>query len=275
MFCLLATTGFAVDVYLGRLSQLTWAGSGNNRTALWGGSVSPYWTDYTYVGRWDFETTNASGNYLDTSTNGLTGTNSSCVTVITGTNSEGRVEHGIRFNGSSQVIVNQGNNGVVTNLTNYTTLFWVYFGDSVGLRMVNKNSASKLQVQSGTVLGTTLYYQMGNLVDGNQVRSAATLITGQWYHFALTRDSTLGTACQIQIYKDGLFGTASTNVLTGNPQDIYDSGPLLFGYDTFDPAYLSANSILDEIRIYDGVMSASQISNVYTYTHPTNNMVLR
>ena len=94
--------------------------------------------------------------------------------------------------------------------------------------------------------------------DESGARSDTAINDGQWHHVAFTRDAETG---QVQVYVDGvLSGSAngSAGVLTSPIQDIGRT----FDFNDGDPETAYFKGSLDELQIYDSVLTAEQIADL-------------
>jgi len=98
---------------------------------------------------------------------------------------------------------------------------------------------------------------------GNDYTTKSTTVIndGNWHHVVLTRDATAGT---YKIYIDGSLN-ASGSIATGTIGTAFASiGRIEDTGGT--PEYF--NGLLDEVRVYDSVLSNSQVTAVMNATHP-------
>ena len=82
----------------------------------------------------------------------------------------------------------------------------------------------------------------------------ATVFDAAWHHIVMTVDN----STSVSYYLDN--GTATTNTVTYRA---IASLPLLFGAN-YDDGRRSLDGQLDEIKIYDGVLSTTEVGNLYT-----------
>jgi len=245
---------------------------------------SPYWTD-TASGRvsvWDMEGTNATSTLdVGTASNHMAlkpyATNGPAQ-VITGTNSEGRVEHAYSFNGTTQWMLG-GTNGL--DCTSGAVMAWVKIsgaGANPGtVFSLGKIGGDIYNMDLHTVLKTS--YAGWAQTNGTWMyrdSDAYTFTAGTWYHLAWLQDGT-----KTKLYINGVGGG-----------DAYDLGAaytkwmhqyfLTAGVDSAAigrscwasyPYYFLGT--LDDVRVYTTLPTLPQLTNIVTHTHPTNNLEAR
>ena len=110
-----------------------------------------------------------------------------------------------------------------------------------------------MQPDSG-VLGNN-FYQKG----GTYPQSTVTPAEGEWTHVAMT--SVLGTAENpgaMEIYINGAFDVAGNNA-----DDDWAGGTVLIGWRPGVDAAQHYKGLLDDIRIYSGVLTQAEIKAVF------------
>ena len=90
--------------------------------------------------------------------------------------------------------------------------------------------------------------------NGNNAASINPINTGNWHHVVLTWDSSLGT---VQVFVDGDFNSSATSE-TGDVSTAFSS------IGQIKNNGLSFNGQLDELLIFDSVISANLVSSIYT-----------
>ncbi len=153
------------------------------------------------------------------------------------------------FDGTNDY-VNIPSSTELTNLTSYTISGWVFFD-------VNQNFNPIFMKQSGTSSDIELYGRASDFVvvhnrnNGGTVdsRVMAAMPTNEWFHLAVTFESN-----ELRIYRNGVLVDSevgfATPVAHGYPVDLGRAT----SYGTY---YM--NSKLDEIRIWNGALTQSQI----------------
>lgn len=107
---------------------------------------------------------------------------------------------------------------------------------------------------------------VGDSYDNTDQQSTTFIADDTWHHVALTRDHNSG---QVEVYVDGDLentGTTGTGVIGNSFSSIgriEDTGG--------SPEYFDGE--LDEVRIYDRVLSASEVRAVYAARHPCGAVV--
>lgn len=212
-----------------------------------GGPVAEY--------RFDELTWNGSpGEVLDNSSAGVNGTAINGATTVVG-----KVCNAASFNGTNQYVLVSGLGGLLSGTA--TLSFWInttqsgndtswkapgvtgieHDGgiDDVFWGWINKDG--KIAISKGNTLGA---------------RSSAAINNGMWRHIVLTRDQASGAT---KIYVDGVLNNTKNsdkNVVTkvfasiGRIQNTNGSAKYLQG-------------LLDELKIFDGVLSDAQVSSIY------------
>ena len=99
------------------------------------------------------------------------------------------------------------------------------------------------------------YYSGGA---GTGLDGATTLSTSTWYHAVLTQSSTGGAKIYLNGVLDGSNGSMTANAdTTGSGQNLFG------GYDSSGSFDLPWNGLMDQIRIYNSVLTATQITELY------------
>lgn len=107
-------------------------------------------------------------------------------------------------------------------------------------------------------------YESGKLssFDGSALRDDTTsLSTNTWYHGAVVIDS--GTSTKFYI-NGSLSSTQASSTITSNDAD------LLFGQDTFGSDF---EGKLDDVVIYDRILTASEVSDIKGGTFPASGLL--
>jgi hypothetical protein len=115
----------------------------------------------------------------------------------------------------------------------------------------------KLELLQGMTTSNTQVHFCVNNSTSTDVRLASSVLTPYiWHHIVGTYDQSAGT---MKLYVDGQLNTQTAN----STAILYDSGPLYFGVlnDTQD----SLIGQIDEVKIYNRALSASEIQNRYSY----------
>lgn len=200
------------------------------------------------IGWWTFD--ELSGNAIDSSWNGNTGTPTG--TILVGSCAVGRCRS---FNGISDYV----NPSTVTLSTEYTISVWI------NTRTVSANGAG-IGFRS-TVSANPIYFQIDhNNADarmivrddaGNIATASFTssITTNEWFNLIGIRNGDT-----VSIYVNGVKGTDGTNTfgaITGNSLNI---GALTAGSSS-RTVFLSGQ--IDDVRIYNRALSQQEILNLY------------
>ncbi len=215
------------------------------------------------VGSWSMDSVGVSAspgtalNIYDSSGNANTGV-SSGETMNNGTLTGGptwkdgsNCKYGscLSFDGSNDYV---SSNIVTTQTTNITMSIWVYWRgitQSAGI-FYNGNSGSSgygLYVNNGSCgVGNKVTLLLGG-VNCDALSSTYVLPTNQWVHLTLTRDATTW-----RLYVNGVLvvtgGTTNPNTPTGST--------LIAGGESF-------NGLIDDARIYNTALTATQVAALY------------
>jgi Tfp pilus assembly protein PilV len=167
----------------------------------------------------------------------------------------GQANTGYLFDGSTTWL-NFGNASVF-NSTEVTLSAWIKPANTTGtLQIIGK------ELQYKTALSGTggIYVLVGSIGTGwttNVIYPAPAIVAGSWAFVAMTVSSSAGTA---KIYVNGsMLGSTSMSPITA-----FNSNPLLGGAYTQTPGNSQFNGTLDDLRIYNRALSATEISTLYT-----------
>lgn len=195
---------------------------------------------------------------LDGNSNDVFGNNGTD-TNITYSAANGKLIQGAGFNGSSSYIVNGSNLDLST--TNKMTLsFWVKFTSTSVLILLeqstnyNSNNAFIAYIDSGKV-----YFGNRDAALSVNLGYTSAINDGNWKHIVGTIDRSLVGTAQTNIYVNGVVDKTSF------------SGPSLTGNMGSFKLYIGAragsslwfNSALDEISIWNRVLSADEVKDLY------------
>ena len=201
-------------------------------------------------------------------------TNSFKTNLYTGTGATqtigGHINGAAQFDGSTSGIALTGS----TTLTSRTISYWVNFNDT--------NSATILDNTQGKTSGVTQFgrwnilmnytspthYFVWNEYNGSQYGFATityTFTPGVWYHIAFVVDaSSYNHAVYVNGVSQYLTSTRANSVGTVNISDC------TLGKDR-DFSSLNLDGSLDQVRIYNSVLTKSQVSELYNETDSTAN----
>lgn len=213
------------------------------------------------VGYWPFDGNDISGTTAyDRSGQGNNGT------LTNGpTKTIGRVGQGLSFDGTDDYI-NMGNtNNISTG--NFTISYWFKTSLSVYKPIVAKRLATPSYNQYQTGVGYV--NSLGNPVDSGSVfffasdgvnkqgvhTTATNYADGAWHHVDVTR-----TSSGVLMYVDGVLVSLVIDSAGISSQNYSNSGNFNIGYS--NSSYFFSGS-LDEVRIYNRALSASEIWDLY------------
>lgn len=204
------------------------------------------------------------GEVADSSGNGLDGT-----AVGGAVPTLAKVCNGAQLNGSSQYVQVGG----LSNLLNATSslAFWIkttQAGNDTGWQAPGVTGVEQAGGADDIFWGWLDASGHIGLSVGNDysTKSSVAINDGTWRHVVLTRDDVAGT---YKIYIDGVLN-ASGSIATGVIGTAFSSiGRIEDTGGT--PEYL--NGQLDEVRIYDSVLTDAQVVSVMNDTRPCTNLV--
>lgn len=230
-----------------------------------------YWTDYSYVGKWEMETTNSAGNMLDTSGNGIVATNFGTAKITVGTNAAGRVEYGRNWAAGTEYVSCGSSTSLNPNV--WTIALWFYpYTLTSGQRLISRESGDQTTPYAVFVhtdnKSITLWTAVNSPNAYTYVQSARYTTNNVWTHFAATLDGT-----NLVMYLDGkLQGSAA-----------WTRTPYQNAIPTFIGATYYANTpqcffkgIIDEVRIAARAFSSNEVYTLYQNNLlPNSNNVYR
>jgi len=210
------------------------------------------------VGYWTFDGKDTATNIKDVSGNGNHGllqpTNATSSMKVAG-----KIGQGLRFStadtGTSNTYINAGSGATLNLTSNLTMSAWVYPTKvPIDTRYILAKRSDVGNSYNMYISGGTMIV---GLVDGAAATrySTATLIKNSWQHVVVTIDSA-GTS--FTVYKNGV---ASAPV----SMTAYSSLPTqkLYIGSRNDLAYYHFDGLLDDVRIYNRALSASEVKQLY------------
>ena len=212
---------------------------------------APY--DISLVGYWNLN--EGSG----TITHDLSGNGNNGILANSTTWGTGKFGNGLNFNGVSDN-VNLGNSSSFSFLTSITVSLWVKFEPLSKYGYVFAKAGSyMIYADENGFLHWWVYTTSGNYDMG----SVGAYADGAWHLVACTFDSTLSSK-QLKIYVDGVLSNShdlnGTNVSTSNN--------LFLG--AYESSWRPFKGAFDEVRIYNRVLSATEIAALYTLPDPVS-----
>jgi fibronectin type 3 domain-containing protein len=207
------------------------------------------------AGWWKFDETNGT-TAADSSVGGHNGTLQSSASWGAGT-----ISNAVQLDGTSSGYVDMGD-GVVSTLNDFTISTWVKVNTNANwARLFDFGSGTSyymfLTPQSGS---STIRYAIKNNGGEQQINGPSALSAGVWHHVAVTLSGTTG-----KMYVDGVaVGTNSS--MTIKPSDLGNTWGNYIGKSQFNDPYL--NGSVDDFRIYNRALSATEISTLRNKTLP-------
>jgi len=179
----------------------------------------------------------------------------------------GRLNGSAQFNGSNSQITIPSS--VINPSSAYTISFFINFID-LGNEGIFTNASSTIRVGEigvNLVNSTNLsVYSCGtggsNILDILQGTPSSPFVANTWYHIAIISDRSLSNKGKIYIN-----GTEPIYTFLSATASISLQSNVRLGFS--DTRYLNGN--IDQLRIYDSALSASQVNELYNETTATAN----
>jgi autotransporter-associated beta strand protein len=154
--------------------------------------------------------------------------------------------------------------GLMSSLNNFTIATWVKLNASAAWTRIFDFGTGTSNYMFLTPLSSSNGVRYAIKVNGGTeqtINSSAPLATGEWHHVAITLSGTVGT-----LYIDGV-AVGTNNNMSLKPSGLGTTTQNYIGRSQFsaDP-YL--NAAVDEFRIYNRGLSASEINTVYAQYAP-------
>lgn len=187
---------------------------------------------------------------LDGNSTDSAGANSGVDTAISYSNANGRINNGGGFNGSTSFITNGSATGLPSGSSSRTVILWIKTSVAADQEMLaygtntSGNFFALAYINQGT--GRRFYFA-GNAHD---VDSGIDVGDGNWHQCAVTYDGTT-----IRTYVDAVAGGSAAEALS-------TSGTALF-IGAQSAAVFNVNGSMDEIGIWNRVLTTSEISQLY------------
>lgn len=256
---------------------------------------------YVYIGGsdalsgaadWRLEKRNASDGSLDSWPNGLVGywpfnegngtLTNDLVSVNTGTltndptwTTSSKIGGGLTFNGITALTGNAQNQYVnvasvaALNPSNISVAAWFKTSsNNANQTLVAKSTSCAsagylVWINENAVAPHRVSWWVGNGPWVDEYATATAVDDGNWHHFVGTYDGTTR-----KIYVDGALQIASTSV----GETLSSTGALQIGGSNYCGSTL--NGSLDEVRIYNTVLSASDVTSLYNTSTSSNTWVM-
>ena len=216
--------------------------------------------DQTLVGWWKLDETEGitAHDSSDYSNNGSLNGNPVWAT--------GQIDGALAFDAVDDII-DCGNSTSLVITNNITISSWIRYNQLNAGTILAKGYDNQFQVNysfgtgGGGGFGASdelLFSYMGSSSWHAYETSNANLATGQWYHVAVT--FTFGTGSSIKCYLNGNLLAGSWDYNNGNAAPVTSIKPLTIGAC---PYGRRMNGTLDDVRIYNRVLSAAEILTLY------------
>jgi len=233
----------------------------NSRQTILSGSQNLRGPQNGLVGLWSFDGKDVyNTTAYDRSGQSNTATLQGGVTKV-----NGKLGQALQFDGADDW-VNAGSASAIDLVTgDYTLTAWVKPNVLTGNQAIIAKSASSNDKAYSLMLGGSEVYVDGENGgnDAYVTTTGAGLVVGNWYHLAATMtSSTLG----VKIYVNGV-EQATTGSIPVRP--IETNADLVFGSVQYAGTYY--NGFIDEVRIYNRVLSTAEISQLYNLGQATVN----
>jgi hypothetical protein len=173
----------------------------------------------------------------------------------------GRYGASASFNGSSSY-VNMGDPVALRLLGSYSISFWVKFNSTSGIqRIVNKDNANDYSGGYSIYTNGTSFEVVHSNGSYNGFAVSNAFTTGIWYNFVITFDSSNNS---LKAYKNN----AQVAITTTNGSLTNSGDSLFFGtFGQSSPLGQYLNGSLDQVRIFNKALSASEVSTIYEDEH--------
>lgn len=212
---------------------------------------------------------NTGTSTADASTNAGTGTLTNGPTWTTG-----QIGSGVDFDGTNDYIIATANNPALASLTKTSVSFWMkpqssgyqggIFRSIVSDGGGNGPFTSGFEVSGDSWSGSqTIRLAVDGSTGDMMARSTTALTLDTWVHVVVVWDGTL-TAANTKFY---INGALDPTVATQNGSGSYGASD---GSATIGLAEKYFDGMLDEIRIYDRMLSADEVGTLYRLTSPTS-----
>jgi prepilin-type N-terminal cleavage/methylation domain-containing protein len=171
---------------------------------------------------------------------------------------DGEENTAVKFSGTASSIVTNALNDLPSGNSARTIEFWLYLNDAPFYSYSNivgygENSTKKL-------FNATITNERKNMLWGSSANHTGTDTIGllQWHHIVYTYDGT-----EIKSYINGEIEGSTTVDLNTNTSG--DFSKIYFGYNShLTTVSQHFNDTIDNFRIYNRALSASEIQNIYT-----------
>jgi hypothetical protein len=223
------------------------------------------------VGYWTFDGKDMVGGVArDRSGNG---NNGNLINIATSTfYTSGKIGQGFNFDGTNDAL-NAGSAAVLDNLSAMTLSVWVKlssYGAGGGGYLINKGDTnsgghgwSLFISQSNGLITFSARYNTTSLLSQGAVNTFSLSDMNKWVHIMVTWDGSANSATGVHIYKNGNEISYSSQV-NGSSSYLSDAADNLNIGDGGLISNRQTNGILDDVRIYNRVLSSRELSQIYS-----------
>ncbi|TXH00473.1 MAG: LamG domain-containing protein [Candidatus Moraniibacteriota bacterium] len=216
--------------------------------------TSPTGVDTSLKGYWSFNGKDISGTTAyDRSGAGNNGTLTNGPTAT-----QGKVGQGLNFDGTDDYVA-MGDINAIDGITNLTMVGWFKRASTNAHLTIGKSESSTYRTNINFYNDGNVYLNIGD--NGISYGYFASNDT-EWHHLVMVFDgSQSGNANRLRVYFDGVAVTLTFSgtipAATGNTSDI-----CTVDRNTANSSY--SNGKIDEVRLYNRVLSATEIQSLYT-----------
>ncbi|HEY6018428.1 MAG TPA: LamG-like jellyroll fold domain-containing protein, partial [Candidatus Paceibacterota bacterium] len=226
--------------------------------AIAGASQSPGTLFSGLLGWWTFDGKDITTSFVDRSGNGFNG-------YLIGTNNAtssretiGKLGQGFSFAGQNTGAINLGTSASLTP-TNFTIAGWVYYSSTgycynyiySNSRDVSGGNGIDFKIYCNGSLNGSIWNAGSSVAVGVSVQA----YVGKWVHVAFTADGSF-----LRMYVNGaLAATQAQTISPGTPSLATCIGSM----GTGGCASFTLNGKLDDVRLYNRALSASEIKQLY------------
>lgn len=163
----------------------------------------------------------------------------------------GKIGNAVKGNGSGQYVSTTGNIGLSGNAARSISLWFNRTTTTGGKTLVGYGAATAGNLFDFLCLNNTLVLNISGTMT---TTSAPTYTAGSWNHAVVTYDGTF-----VRVYLNGTLGNTTTLALnTTNSTVVLASG--------VDPAYQNLDGAVDDVRVYNRTLTATEINLLYRQT---------
>jgi hypothetical protein len=204
------------------------------------------------VGYWTFDDPDISG--ASVTDKSPVGTNTG--TIVGATKTIGKLGQALKFNGTSNY-VNSGNIQLTNSLTitGWVKLNTLSAGNGGSQTLASQNQAYGLEVVHSTGKLVCVFTTQGKAWNYCDTNSTGSLTPNTWYYISLTKDNN-GYTYYINGVASGGGTDYNGNLVTGSDPTVIGSRMPTVGSSLL-------NGSIDDVRIYNRALSASEVKRLY------------